>query len=473
MPPRRSAARGDGQLNGTSEDTFEAQAMKKVIILGAAGRDFHNFNVVFRDDPAYRVVAFTATQIPNIENRGYPPELSGRLYPGGIPIIPESELEELIHKHHVDAVVFSYSDVSHQTVMHLAARAVAAGADFWLLGAERTQLAAQVPVVSVCAVRTGCGKSPVSRRVVQELRAQGLRPVVVRHPMPYGDLTAERVQRFAAMEDLERYECTFEEREEYEPHLRQNVVVYAGVDYEAILRQAEREGDVLLWDGGNNDTSFYRSDLEIVVVDPHRAGHELSYYPGEVNFRRADVLVINKVDTAGPEAIEAIRSNIRKISPRAVVIETECRVTAAEPEQIKGRRVLVVEDGPTLTHGEMPYGAGVVAACQYGAAGQADPKPYAVGSIRATFERFPHLKCLLPAMGYSEAQRRELEETINRTPCDLVLVATPIDLARLVHLNKPSLRIGYEIVERTKPGFAEILADFMARMESPKKAKSA
>jgi predicted GTPase len=447
--------------------------MKKVIILGAAGRDFHNFNVVFRDDPAFRVVAFTATQIPNIENRGYPPELSGRLYPDGIPIIPEAELEDLIHRHHADAVVFSYSDVSHQTVMHLAARAVAAGADFWLLGTERTQLAARVPVVSVCAVRTGCGKSPVSRRVAQELRAQGLRPVVVRHPMPYGDLLAQRVQRFATLEDMERYECTIEEREEYEPHLRQNVTVYAGVDYEAILLQAEKEADLILWDGGNNDTPFYRSDLEIVVVDPHRAGHELGYYPGEVNFRRAHVLVINKVDTAAPEAVEAVRSNIRAINPGAVVMETECRVTAAQPEQIRGRRVLVVEDGPTLTHGEMSYGAGVVAACQYGAAGQADPRPYAVGSIRATFERFPHLKGLLPAMGYSEAQRRELEETINHTPCDLVLVATPIDLARLLRLNKPSLRIGYEVVERSKPGFAEVLAELTARLATPKKARLA
>jgi predicted GTPase len=447
--------------------------MHKVIILGAAGRDFHNFNVVFRDDPAFTVVAFTATQIPDIENRKYPPELAGRLYPDGIPIIPEDEFEELIHKHHVDAVVFSYSDVSHQTVMHLAARAVAAGADFWLLGTERTQLAARVPVVSVCAVRTGCGKSPVSRRVAQELRARGFRLVVVRHPMPYGNLKTEQVQRFASLEDLKRYECTIEEREEYEPHLRQNTVVYAGVDYGAILSQAEQEADVLLWDGGNNDTPFYRSNLEIVVVDPHRAGHELSYYPGEVNFRRAQVLVINKVDTASPEAVEAIRSNIRRTNPSAVVMETECRVTAAEPGRIKGQRVLVVEDGPTLTHGEMSYGAGVVAACQYGAAGQVDPKPYAVGSIRVVFERFPHLKGLLPAMGYSEAQRRELEETINRTPCDLVLVATPIDLAQLLHLNKPSVRIGYEVVERSKPGFAQILADFTARLESPKKARSA
>jgi len=447
--------------------------MKKVIILGAAGRDFHNFNVVFRDDPAFHVVAFTATQIPNIENRGYPPELAGRLYPHGIPIIPEAKLEDAIHKHGVDAVVFSYSDVSHQAVMHLASRAVAAGTDFWLLGTERTQLAAHVPVVSVCAVRTGCGKSPVSRRVVQELRAQGLGPVVVRHPMPYGDLATERVQRFATLEDMQRCNCTFEEMEEYEPHLRQNAVVYAGVDYEAILRQAEQEADVILWDGGNNDTPFYCSDLEIVVVDPHRAGHELSYYPGEVNFRRADVLVINKVDTAGPEAIEAVRSNIRKINPTATVIETECRVTAADPEKIKGRRVLVVEDGPTLTHGEMSYGAGVVAACQCGAAGQVDPKPYAVGSIRATFERFPHLKGLLPAMGYSEAQRKELEETINGTPCDLVLVATPIDLARIVRLNKPSVRIGYEVVERSKPGFAEVMAEFAAHQASPRKARYA
>src|SRR5271157_3852336 len=434
--------------------------MKKVIILGAAGRDFHNFNVVFRDDPAFRVVAFTATQIPNIANRGYPPQLSGRLYPDGIPIIPEAELEDLIHKHHADAVVFSYSDVSHQTVMHLAARTVAAGADFWLLGTERTQLAARVPVVSVCAVRTGCGKSPVSRRVAQELRAQGLRPVVVRHPMPYGDLLAQRVQRFATLEDMERYECTIEEREEYEPHLRQNTVIYAGVDYEAILRQAEQEADVILWDGGNNDTPFYRSDLEIVVVDPHRAGHELAYYPGEVNFRRAHVLVINKVDTASRADVELIRTHLMEVNPRATVVETESRVTVKEPETIRGRRVLVVEDGPTLTHGEMTFGAGVVAARKYGAGEQVDPHPFAVGSIENTFRRFPHLKGLLPAMGYGEQQRRDLEETINRTPCDLVLVATPVDLARLLHLNKPSLRVEYEVVERTRPGLHEILTNF-------------
>jgi predicted GTPase len=461
------------QFHETPDDTFEALRMQNVIILGAAGRDFHNFNVVFRDDPAFQVLAFTATQIPNIENRAYPPELSGKLYPDGIPIIPEAELEDWIRRHHVDAVVFSYSDVSHATVMHLASRAVAAGADFWLLGTERTQLAARVPVVSVCAVRTGCGKSPVSRRVAQELRAQGLRVVVVRHPMAYGNLAAQRVQRFATLEDLEKCECTIEEREEYEPHLLQNSVVYAGVDYEAILFRAEREADAILWDGGNNDTPFYRSDLEIVVVDPHRAGHEMGYYPGEVNFRRAHVLVINKVDTAAPEAVESIRGNIRKINPSALMMETECRVMAAEPELIKGRRVLVVEDGPTLTHGEMSFGAGVVAACQYGAAAQADPRSYAVGSIRATFERFPHLKGLLPAMGYSEAQRRELEETINHTPCDLVLVATPIDLARLLHLNKPCLRITYEIAERSKPGFAEVLAGFTAHFASLKRARIA
>ncbi len=443
--------------------------MKRVAILGAAGRDFHNFNVVFRSDPSYRVVAFTATQIPNIDHRRYPPELAGHLYPDGIPIVPEDELESVIRQRHVDVVVFSYSDVSHATVMHLASRAVAAGADFWLLGAERTQLEAQVPVVSVCAVRTGCGKSPVSRRVAEELRALGWRLVVVRHPMPYGDLSAERVQRFATMEDLEKQRCTFEEREEYEPHIRQGSVVYAGVDYEAALRQAEHEGDLVLWDGGNNDTPFFRSDLEIVVADPHRPGHELGYFPGEVNLRRAHVLIINKVDTASPEAVEVVRRNAQRTNPRAAVIETTCRVTVADPQQVRGRKVLVVEDGPTLTHGEMAYGAGVVAAAQYRAAGQADPGPFAVGSIRETLNRFPHLKGLLPAMGYSEEQRGELEATINRTPCDLVLVATPIDLAALLHLNKPSLRVNYEIEERTRPGLREILADFTARCRAARR----
>ena len=452
---------------------FAGVDVRKVVILGAAGRDFHNFNVVFRNNPAFRVAAFTATQIPNIEHRLYPPDLAGNFYPDGIPIVPEAELEQLIRQRNVDVVVFSYSDVSHAAVMHLASRAVAAGADFWLLGAARTQLSARLPVVSVCAVRTGCGKSPVSRRVAQELRSLGWHVVVVRHPMPYGDLTAQRAQRFATLDDLETQHCTIEEREEYEPHIRQNTVVYAGVDYEAILRQAEQEAELILWDGGNNDTPFFRSDLEIVVADPHRPGHELAYFPGEVNLRRAHVLVINKVDTAAPEAIETVRRNLLHHNPTATVIEAACPVSVAEPEKVRGRRVLVVEDGPTLTHGEMAYGAGVVAACQYGAASQVDPRPFAEGSIRETFERYPHLKGVLPAMGYSEIQRRELERTINRTPCELVLVATPIDLVRLLRLNKPSLRVSYEIEERTRPGLREILTDFTARSQPHRRAKIA
>jgi len=446
---------------------------RSVVILGAAGRDFHNFNVVFRDNPAFRVVAFTATQIPNIANREYPADLAGRLYPEGIPIVPEEELEALIERRHVDVVVFSYSDVSHAAVMHLASRAVAAGADFWLLGVERTQLSSRVPVISVCAVRTGCGKSPVSRRVAQGLDELGWHGVVVRHPMPYGDLRAERVQRFACLEDLEAQRCTIEEREEYEPHLRQGTVVYAGVDYEAILRQAEQEAEVILWDGGNNDTPFFRADLEIVVVDPLRPGHELAYYPGEVNLRRAHVVVINKVDTAEADAVEVVRANIRRANPRAVVVEAASRVTVAEPGRIEGRRVLVVEDGPTLTHGEMTYGAGAVAARQYGAAELVDPRPYAVGSIRETFRRYPHVKGLLPAMGYGAEQQTELEETINQTPCDLVLVATPVDLARLLRLHKPSLRVSYEIEERTRPGLGEILADFTTRHKPERRARVA
>ncbi len=447
--------------------------VRNVVILGAAGRDFHNFNVVFRENPSFRVVAFTATQIPNIANRRYPAELAGRNYPEGVPILPEEELEVLIAKRRVDVVVFSYSDVSHVAVMHLASRAVAAGADFWLLGAERTQLPARVPVISVCAVRTGCGKSPVSRRVAQALSELGWHLVVVRHPMPYGDLRAERVQRFARLEDLEAQQCTIEEREEYEPHLRQGTVVYAGVDYEAILRQAEREAELILWDGGNNDTPFFRADLEIVVVDPLRPGHELAYYPGEVNLRRAHVVVINKVDTAEPDAVETVRANIQRANPRAQVVEAASRVTASEPARIEGRRVLVVEDGPTLTHGEMTYGAGAVAARQYGAAQLVDPRPYAVGSIRETFRRYPHVNGLLPAMGYGAEQQKELEETINQTPCDLVLVATPVDLARLLRLNKPSLRVSYEIEERTRPGLAAILTDFTARLSPERRARIA
>ena len=435
--------------------------MKRILILGAAGRDFHNFNVVFRGNPDYQVVAFTATQIPDIANRRYPPELAGGLlYPDGIPILEEKDLERIIVAQEVDAVVFSYSDISHQNLMHLASRIVASGADFWLLGTEHTQLKALVPVISICAVRTGCGKSPLSRLVISELRRLGWKPVVIRHPMPYGDLAAQAVQRFGTMDDLDLQQCTIEEREEYEPHIRQGTVVYAGVDYGQILCQAEKEADIILWDGGNNDTPFYKSDLEIVVADPHRAGHELAYFPGEVNLRRAGVVVINKVDTALQRDLETVRHNVRLCNPKARIIETACRVSVPTPEQIKGRRVLVVEDGPTLTHGEMPYGAGVVAARQWGAAELVSPKPYAVGSIRGTYEKYPHLSNLLPAMGYSVMQRHELEETINRVPCDLILIATPIDLARIIKLDKPSLRVTYEVEELTHPGLAEIFAKF-------------
>ncbi len=433
---------------------------KKILILGAAGRDFHNFNVVFRGNSEYNVVGFTATQIPGIAGRRYPTELAGPLYPAGIPIFEEKDLERLVDEHEVDAVVFSYSDISHQNLMHIASRVVATGADFWLLSSQRTQLKATVPVVSICAVRTGCGKSPVGRLVTAELRREGWKPVVVRHPMPYGDLAAQAVQRFATLDDLDKNQCTIEEREEYEPHLREGTVVYAGVDYGRILRQAEKEADLILWDGGNNDTPFYASDLEIVVVDPLRPGHELAYYPGEVNLRRADVVVINKVDTAAAQDVETVRKNIRANNPQAKVVETACRVAISAPEMVKGRRVLVVEDGPTLTHGEMPYGAGVVAARQSGAGELVDPRPYAVGSIRGTYERYQHLTSLLPAMGYSAIQMHELEETINRVPCDLVVVATPIDLGHLIKLNKPCLRVTYEVEDLTHPGLAEILAQF-------------
>jgi predicted GTPase len=434
--------------------------MQRVLILGAAGRDFHNFNVVFRNNPEFRVVAFTATQIPDIAGRYYPPELAGEGYPRGIPILEEDRMEKIIRDENVDVVVFSYSDVAYATLMHLASRAAAAGADFWLLGAARTQLVSKVPVISVCAVRTGCGKSPVSRRIVSELRRLGWNPVVVRHPMPYGDLTAQKAERFATFADLERYECTIEEREEYEPHIMEGTTVYAGVDYEEILRQAEQEGDVVLWDGGNNDTSFYKPDLDIVVLDPHRPGHELGYYPGEVNFRSAHVLIINKVDTANPEALATVRHNIAAHNPTAKVIETACAVTVEDPSQVWGKRVLVVEDGPTLTHGEMPYGAGVVAANRFGATKLVDPRPFAVGSIQRTFEKFRHLGKVLPAMGYSEVQRHELEETIRRVPCDVVLVATPIDLARAIRLDKPSVRVRYEVEEVGEPEITYLLERF-------------
>lgn len=434
--------------------------MKKVLILGAAGRDFHNFNVVFRNNPEFGVVGFTATQIPDIAGRRYPAELAGTLYPDGIPIFEERDLERLVQDFAVDAVVFSYSDISHPNLMHLASRTIAAGADFWLLGTEHTQIRSTLPVISICAVRTGCGKSPLSRLVAAQLRSLGWKPVVIRHPMPYGDLAAQAVQRFASLADLEKHECTIEEREEYEPHISKGTVVYAGVDYEKILRQAEKEADVILWDGGNNDTPFYKSDLEIVVADPHRAGHELGYFPGEVNMRRAQVVVINKVDTAAPADVEKVRDNVRRNNPQARIVDMACRVTVSAPDQVKGKRVLVVEDGPTLTHGEMPYGAGVVAARLCGAAELIDPRPFAVGSIRGTYERYPHMTTLLPAMGYSAMQRHELEQTINQVPCDLVLVATPIDLAGVIKLDKPSLRVTYEVEELTKPGLIAALEKF-------------
>jgi predicted GTPase len=440
--------------------------MRRVLILGAAGRDFHNFNLIFRNKPEFDVVAFTANQIPDIAGRHYPPELAGSLYPQGIPIVEEGRMEEIIRRQRVAIVVFSYSDVKHETVMHLASRAVAAGADFWLLGAERTQLQASVPVISVCAVRTGCGKSPVTRRIAAELRELGWSPVVIRHPMPYGDLAAQRCERFATMADLDRYECTIEEREEYEPHISEGTTVYAGVDYYDIMKAAEQDGDIILWDGGNNDTSFYRPDLDIVVLDPHRPGHELSYYPGEVNFRTAHVLIINKVDTANQDAVEIVRRNIAHCNPTAQVIETACRVMVSDHEKIAGKRVLVIEDGPTLTHGEMPYGAGVVAANRYGAAKLVDPGPFAVGSIKKTFENFPHLGRVLPAMGYSDTQRHELQETIKRVPCDVVLVATPIDLARTIHLEKPSVRVSYEVEEVGAPEITQLLERFSEQYES-------
>ncbi len=441
--------------------------MKKVVILGAAGRDFHDFNVLFRNNPDYRVVAFTATQIPDIAGRRYPAELAGTWYPEGIPIIEEDLVEAVIKKEKVDYAVFSYSDISYPNLMHLASRVLAAGADFWLPG-RNTEVKSEMPVISICAVRTGCGKSPVSRRVAEDLRAMGWKPVVVRHPMPYGDLAKQAVQRFATVKDLHKHDCTIEECEEYEPHIVKGSVVFAGVDYEAILREAEKEGDIILWDGGNNDTPFYKPDLEIVVADPLRPGHEVGYFPGEVNFRRAQVIVINKVDTAPSDAVDIVRKNIERCNPTATVIEAACRVSVTDPNMIRGKKVLVVEDGPTLTHGEMPYGAGVVAARQFGAADRVDPRQYAVGSIRRTFEKFPHIDRILPAMGYNETQRRELEETINRTPCDVVVVATPIDLGRVLKLNKPSVRVGYEIEEITKPSLLDVLSEFSVKMQDRK-----
>ncbi|MCU0487339.1 MAG: cyclic 2,3-diphosphoglycerate synthase [Anaerolineales bacterium] len=430
----------------------------RTIIMGAAGRDFHNFNTFYRNNPDYEVVAFTATQIPDIEGRTYPAVLAGEFYPAGIPIYAESELTRLIQEKEVQQVVFAYSDVPHEYVMHKACLVLAAGADFRLIGPKETQIKSTKPVVSVCAVRTGSGKSQTTRRVSQILIGMGYKVAAIRHPMPYGDLSKQIVQRFADYADLDRHECTIEEREEYEPHIDNGVIVYAGVDYEKILRQAEQEVDIILWDGGNNDFSFYAADLQIVVADPHRAGHELSYFPGEVNVRMADVFVINKVDTADAAHVIRVRENLRKVNPKAVVIEGASPLLVDDPAAIQGKRVLVVEDGPTLTHGEMAYGAGWVAARRYGAGEIVDPRPYAVGSITATYAKYPTTGNVLPAMGYGEQQTRELEQTIRNAEVDLVIVATPIDLGRVVKIDKPSQRVRYELQEIGKPTLADILA---------------
>jgi predicted GTPase len=429
----------------------------KTIIMGAAGRDFHNFNTFFRGNRDYEVVAFTATQIPDIEGRLYPHELAGDLYPNGIPIQAEEELAELIQKHDVEQVVFAYSDVPHEYVMHKGALVNAAGADFRLMGTRYTQIKANKPVVSVCAVRTGSGKSQTTRRVSLILREMGYKVAAIRHPMPYGNLIRQEVQRFADYDDLDEQECTIEEREEYEPHLDNGVIVYAGVDYEKIIRQAEQEVDIVLWDGGNNDFPFYRSDFQIVVADPHRPGHETRYYPGETNARLADVFVINKVDTADPDDVIAVRESLRRLNPDAIQIEAASPLFVEDPEVIRGKRVLVVEDGPTLTHGEMAYGAGYVAARRFGAAEIVDPRPFAVKSIAATYEKYPTTGPILPAMGYGNAQIKELEETINASDVDMVIIGTPIDLNRIIKINKPSQRVRYELQEIGQPTLKDLL----------------
>jgi predicted GTPase len=432
----------------------------RILILGAAGRDFHNFNVFYRNNPDFEVAAFTATQIPNIEGRIYPAELAGSLYPKGIPIHPEEELPELIRQRRIDQAVFAYSDVSHETVMHKAAIVNGAGADFVLMGTDRTMLKSEKPVIAICAVRTGSGKSQTTRRVSEILKEKGKRIVAVRHPMPYGDLVRQRVQRFADFGDLDKHDCTIEEREEYEPHLAMGNIVYAGVDYEAILREAEKEADVILWDGGNNDTPFYRPDLWITVADPLRPGHELSYYPGETNFRMADVVIINKVDTAARNDVESIRQNIREVNPEAIVIEANSPIEVDHPEFIKGKRVLVVEDGPTLTHGGMKYGAGVVAAQIYGASEIVDPRPWVTGTIADTFKKYPGIGSLLPAMGYGSQQMKDLEKTIRAVNCDAVVIGTPIDLSTLIRIDKPAVRVRYRLEEIGTPTLEEVLKIF-------------
>ncbi len=436
---------------------------KNVIIIGAAGRDFHNFNTCFRDNDNYRVVAFTAAQIPDIENRNYPAELAGRLYPDGIPIYPEEELPRLIKALNVHESIFSYSDVNYEVVMRVSAVVNSAGADFKLLGTDATMIESFKPVVSVCAVRTGCGKSQTARRVIEILMAQGLKVIAVRHPMPYGDLVKQKVQRFATLEDLKKQACTIEEMEEYEPHIARGNIVYAGVDYEAILREAENDPsgcDVILWDGGNNDFSFFKPDLTVTLLDPHRPGHELRYYPGEVNLRTADIAVINKIDSADRESVRTVEDNIRRLNPGAAIVKAESVITVADPAVIEGKRVLVVEDGPTLTHGEMQIGAGTIAAKRFKASELVDPRPYIVGKLKETFETYRDIGVLLPAMGYGERQLKDLEETINRTDCDAVVIGTPIDLSRIIKINKPHTRVKYELKETSQPGLEELLQEF-------------
>jgi len=434
---------------------------RKVIIMGAAGRDFHNFNTVFRDNEKYEVVAFTAAQIPDIEGRRYPPALSGELYPDGIPIIPEDDLVDVIEEENIDEVVFAYSDVTHEHVMHVGSKAVAAGADFVLLGNYETMIRARVPLISVCAARTGSGKSQTTRKICEMLNEDGTKLATIRHPMPYGDLEKQAVQRFATYEDLEKHDCTIEEMEEYEPYIDKDMVIYAGVDYGAILREAEEEADIVVWDGGNNDTPFYRSDLHFVVVDPHRVGHETKYHPGEVNLNMADVFIINKCDTADEEDIKQMEENLEEVNPDAEVLRADSPLTVEDSEEIEGKKVLVIEDGPTVTHGEMPFGAGKIAAEKFGAEEIVDPREYAVGSIKETFEKYTHLKDVLPAMGYGDQQKKELEETIANSDADLVVSGTPIDLHRILDIDKPMLHVTYELDVQKKGRLKEILNEFM------------
>jgi predicted GTPase len=436
---------------------------KKVIIMGAAGRDFHNFNCLYRGNKSYEVVAFTATQIPDIAGRKYPAALAGKLYPKGIPILPEEDLEKLIKKHQVDEVAFAYSDVTHEYVMHQAARVQTMGANYILHGPRQTMIESKKPVIAICAVRTGCGKSQTTRRVCGILRGHGLKVAAIRHPMPYGDLTKQVCQRFGDLKDLDKHKCTIEEREEYEPHIMAGNVVFAGVDYGLILKEAEKEADVIVWDGGNNDTSFYKPDLYITVADPHRPGHEMRYYPGETNLRLADVVIINKVVTAPAEGIFQIRKNIAAQNPTAAVIEAASPIFVENPKVIRDKRVLVVEDGPTLTHGEMKYGAGVVAARNFGAAELVDPRPFAKKSIADTFKKYPGIGTVLPAMGYGAQQMADLEATINAAKCDTVIIGTPIDLRRIIQIKKPTVRVTYELQEIGKPDLADILADFVKK----------